>query len=102
MSNHPLKTSVPCDTGKDASFGPTVQCSQFDFTLTFEQSILVIGISSLYLILFIIRLGQLYRTSVKTLPNTILWAKLVCVVETKLNINLKATRESLSQYQLST
>jgi hypothetical protein len=102
MSPPQLQANVPCNVNKDATFGPGVQCSQFDFTLTFEQSILVIGISSLYLILFIIRLGQLYRTSVKTLANTILWAKLVCVVETKLNINLKATRESLSQYQLST
>jgi hypothetical protein len=92
MSNHPLKTSVLCDTGKDASFGPTVQCSQFDFTLTFEQAILVIGISSLYLILFIIRLGLLYRKSVKTLPSSILWAKLVREVEIKLNINLNVTR----------
>jgi hypothetical protein len=83
MAYPQVKTSGPCDIAKDQQFGPGVQCSQFDFTLTFEQAIFGIGISSLYLICFIIRLGQLYRKSIKTLPSPIHVTKLVCPVQTQ-------------------
>jgi hypothetical protein len=76
-----------------------VNCSQFDFTLTFEQSIFGIGITAFYLILFIIRLAQLYGQSRKVRPSLILWAKLVREVEIKFGYNLTRARECLSQYR---
>jgi hypothetical protein len=83
MANSQLKTSGPCDPAKDRPFGPGVQCSQFDFTLTFEQAIFGVGISSFYLICSFIRLGQLHRKPIKTLPSPFFAAKLVCAVESK-------------------
>jgi hypothetical protein len=77
MANSQLKTNGPCDLAKDGLFGPGVQCSQFDFTLTFEQAIFGVGISSIYLICFLIRLGQLHGQSIKTLQSIAFPAKLV-------------------------
>jgi hypothetical protein len=99
MSNPPLKPSVPCDAAKDGQFGPGINCSAFDFTLTFEQAIFGIGITSFYLILFIIRLGQLYGQSIKVRPGLILWVKLVRDVEIEFGINLTRARQCLSQYR---
>jgi hypothetical protein len=72
------KSAGPCDLAKDRLFGPGVQCSQFDFTLAFEQAIFGVGISSCYLICSFIRLRQLHGASIKTLPNFVFGAKLVC------------------------
>jgi hypothetical protein len=66
-----------CNTTADALFGPVVNCSDIDFTLAFEQSVLVVGISSLFLLLFPFRLKKLYHASVKTLASPIHTVKTV-------------------------
>jgi len=77
MANSQLKPNGPCDLNKDRLFGPGVQCPQFDFTLAFEQAIFGVGVSSFFLVLFAIRLGQLHGQSIKTLPSWVFPAKLV-------------------------
>lgn len=67
----------PCNLAQDGLFGPGVPCSQFDFTLTFEQAIFGVGITAFFLLLFVFRLGQLHGQSIKTLPNLVFPAKLV-------------------------
>ena len=69
-----------CPPDADDVFGPIVNssCRQgFDFTLLFEQSILSIGPSVLLLLLVPVRLFSLYRSSVKTVPDSIQGAKTV-------------------------
>jgi ATP-binding cassette, subfamily C (CFTR/MRP), member 1 len=39
-----------CISALDRDFGPVVSCRDFDFTLSFEQSIFEIGVSSLFLV----------------------------------------------------
>jgi ATP-binding cassette, subfamily C (CFTR/MRP), member 1 len=67
-----------CNLLADDKFGPGVDCSQFDFTLTFEQSIFGIGISSVLLLLFPVRLALLRGATIKTSENTIYLFKIVC------------------------
>jgi hypothetical protein len=55
-----------CNSRSDWDFGPVAKCDQFDFTLTFEQSILGIGVTAVFLLLFPIRLFQLSTATVKT------------------------------------
>ncbi|KAF2396774.1 P-loop containing nucleoside triphosphate hydrolase protein [Trichodelitschia bisporula] len=64
-------TSRSCDVLADRSFGPGVKCDQFDFTVTFEQSIFGIGVSSLFLLLLPLRLWLLRRASTKTRSHPI-------------------------------
>lgn len=61
------------------AFGPYLENSrnQFDFTLLFEQSILSIGPSALLVLIFPVRLGQLFREKIKTYATIWLIAKLV-------------------------
>jgi ATP-binding cassette, subfamily C (CFTR/MRP), member 1 len=80
----PPKVNVPCTESKDALFGPGISCSQFDFTLLFEQSILGIGISSLFLILALLRFWQLRGKSVKANSSWVHALKIVSEVKTKL------------------
>jgi hypothetical protein len=77
MANFQLKSNGPCDLAKDRLFGPGVQCSQFDFTLAFEQAIFGVGVTSFFLVLWFVRLGQLHGQSIKTLPSLVFPAKLV-------------------------
>jgi ATP-binding cassette subfamily C (CFTR/MRP) protein 1 len=70
-----------CDVAVDRKFGPGVQCSQFDFTLTFEQSIFGIGISTIFLLLFPVRAKQLFCAPIKTTQHPIYLAKIVNVKE---------------------
>ena len=61
----------------DQSFGPGIQCSQFDFTITFEHIIFGITASTIFLILIILRLWRLFRKETVTVSHPVLWAKLV-------------------------
>jgi ATP-binding cassette, subfamily C (CFTR/MRP), member 1 len=68
-----------CPQTADNSFGPAIPCPRlFDFTLVFEQSILSIGPSALFLLLAPWRVWNLYGKSIKTtkIANAILWLKL--------------------------
>lgn len=61
-----------CTLHADNVFGPVVAspCRHgFDFTLLFEQSILSIAPSSIFLLLVPLRLFWLYRSSITTLPH---------------------------------
>lgn len=67
-----------CSPAADDSFGPVVACpATFDFTLLFEQSILSIGPSAIFLLLVPWRIWSLYPENVKTLANNAHWRKLV-------------------------
>ncbi|KAL2005902.1 hypothetical protein VTN00DRAFT_10395 [Thermoascus crustaceus] len=70
-----------CAARTDNVFGPAVSCpTTFDFTLLFEQSILSIGPSTLFLLLVPLQLLRLYRTSIKTVPNIAYWIKLTVAI----------------------
>ncbi|GKZ84302.1 hypothetical protein AnigIFM56816_009624 [Aspergillus niger] len=73
-----------CSSAADDSFGPVVACpATFDFTLLFEQSILSIGPSAIFLLLVPWRIWSLYPENVKTVANNAHWRKLavaVCLV----------------------
>ena len=53
-----------CNATVDNEFGPAVACNEFDFTLAFEQTILLIGTSGIF-ILASLRLTTLYKESIK-------------------------------------
>lgn len=63
----------------DDAFGPAVgDCrGGFDFTLLFEQSILSIAPSALFLLVAPVKIFRLLRVNVKTLPNRIFTLKTV-------------------------
>jgi hypothetical protein len=52
----PHVPSGPCSAAEDNTFSPVVQCKDFDFTLYFEQAIFGIGISGVWVIIFLLRL----------------------------------------------
>ncbi|KAF2668989.1 P-loop containing nucleoside triphosphate hydrolase protein [Microthyrium microscopicum] len=54
-----------CNVTADNKFGPAVACMDFDFTLTFEHTILVIGTSSLFILASMFRLQRLFKESRK-------------------------------------
>jgi ATP-binding cassette, subfamily C (CFTR/MRP), member 1 len=54
-----------CNTTADNEFGPAVMCNDFDFTLAFEQTVLLIGTSSLFILASLFRLRTLVKASVK-------------------------------------
>lgn len=66
-----------CTVTTDSHFGPTAKCSQFDFTLTFEQSIFGIGINALFLLWLPFKLRILYSAPIRTTSNVIHKAKTV-------------------------
>ncbi|GKZ33772.1 hypothetical protein AbraIFM66950_003807 [Aspergillus brasiliensis] len=76
--------AASCSPAADDSFGPVVACpATFDFTLLFEQSILSIGPSAIFLLLVPWRIWSLYPENVKTVANNAHWQKLavaVCLV----------------------
>jgi ATP-binding cassette subfamily C (CFTR/MRP) protein 1 len=85
--------AVPCSVVADRNFGPGVKCDQFDFTLTFEQSIFGIGISSVLLLLFPFRVWSLYRATIKTVKNSIYASKIVRIQpQISVELNLKLLR----------
>jgi ATP-binding cassette subfamily C (CFTR/MRP) protein 1 len=69
--------TTSCNQAADVHFGPTIKCAQFDFTLTFEQSIFGIGFSALFLLLFPIKIKRLLGAPIKTLTNPIYFSKIV-------------------------
>jgi hypothetical protein len=71
--------NISCNGTVDNQFGPAVACMDFDFTLAFEQSIFIIGISSLFLISFPFRLRQLYGASIKTFDSPLQYIKIVSI-----------------------
>ena len=68
-----MNTSSICVPNADDFFGPRVETCwrQFDFTLLFEQSVLSIAPSVLFICLFSLWIAQLYRVGRKTLPNSL-------------------------------
>ena len=74
----------------DDVFGPVVDGCRggFDFTLLFEQSILSIGPSAIFLLFVPVKFFQLLRANIKTLPNR--------------SFTLKAVRMSLSTTRFPT
>ncbi|PYH31531.1 uncharacterized protein BO87DRAFT_418037 [Aspergillus neoniger CBS 115656] len=70
-----------CSPAADDSFGPVVACpATFDFTLLFEQSILSLGPSAIFLLLVPWRIWSLYPENVKTVANNAHWRKLTVAV----------------------
>ncbi|PYH46216.1 P-loop containing nucleoside triphosphate hydrolase protein [Aspergillus saccharolyticus JOP 1030-1] len=73
-----------CSLVADDSFGPVLACpASFDFTLLFEQSILSIGPSAVFLLLIPWRIWSLYPANSKTVTNKAYWQKLavaLCLV----------------------
>jgi ATP-binding cassette, subfamily C (CFTR/MRP), member 1 len=78
-----MSNETVCGFKADGDFGPIVKCEDFDFTLTFEQTILGIGIPTVFLLLFPLRLFQLHSATVKTAKNLIEYIKLVSPPWTK-------------------
>ncbi|KAF4629350.1 hypothetical protein G7Y89_g8798 [Cudoniella acicularis] len=76
-----MNSSMSCVPNADELFGPQVaSCRRdFDFTLLFEQSILSIGPTAIFLLFVPVRLSQLGRTKRKTLPNLLRDGKLVAI-----------------------
>jgi hypothetical protein len=66
-----------CSLTDDRKFGPLVECEEFDFTLQFEQSILVIGVSALFLISMLLRVKKLFGQEEESFATRIYPAKLV-------------------------
>jgi hypothetical protein len=62
----------------DDQFGPIIACAHtFDFTLVFEQSILSIGPSAIFISLSLLRFSQLRKTNVKITRGILGYAKVV-------------------------
>jgi hypothetical protein len=68
-----------CDA-VDNSFGPVASGCRFDFTLLFEETILFIGPSVIFLLLAMIRLWQLRRERVKTRRTFVRVGKVVSTI----------------------
>lgn len=74
-----MATILNCPANSEDHFGPRVdiRCRIFDFTLLFEESFFVILPTSLFLLLFLVRLKALYRESVKVTGYRLAVYKLV-------------------------
>lgn len=81
--NSTLPVLPSCDISHDVMFEPGAKCSQFDFTLMFEQSIFGIGISGLFLIIFLFQLVKLPGKTIKAYQSPFHWVKLVSEVKIK-------------------
>jgi len=68
---------MACSIATDRAFGPGAKCHQFDFTLTFEQAILGVGVSSSFLLLCLIKAKSLRSATIKTLRSPVHAAKVV-------------------------
>lgn len=71
------RSGVMCSTAADKAFGPSLACSQFDFTLTFEQTIFSIAFSSLLLIALPARIFGLYSSNRSRGNSPVLQLKIV-------------------------
>ncbi|KAF9771912.1 hypothetical protein IL306_010421 [Fusarium sp. DS 682] len=77
-----MNSSDPCTSSIDASFGPFVgpECRDgFDFTLAFEQSILVLFPAALFLILAPIRIFRLRTVPIKVSGHRLRTVKLALI-----------------------
>ena len=92
-----MKASSICTSNADDFFGPRVEACrrQFDFTLLFEQSVLSIAPSALFICLISLRVAQLYRVDRKTLSNTLRNVKLV-TKSSKYHTGLLLTRMQIA------
>lgn len=74
-----LSMSATCYAGSDRQFDPRVaiNCRNFDFTLLFEDAVLILLPSSLFMILFLARLEILRRNSVKVMSYKLAASKVV-------------------------
>lgn len=78
MLNSNRTMAGSCSPEADNSFGPVIACPAiFDFTLLFEQSILAIGPSAIFLLVVPWRIWSLYTENIKTVANKAHWGKLV-------------------------
>jgi hypothetical protein len=66
-----------CNSTLDREFGPVVACHDFDFTLSFEQSVFEIGVSSLFLVLLPFCLWVRLRTPRKWIKAPFFSVKVV-------------------------
>jgi hypothetical protein len=71
-------SAIQCH-GVDDSFGPTASKCRFDFTLLFEESILFLGPSALFLILAGWRFWQLQKEQMKVRQAKLRVLKIVSV-----------------------
>lgn len=76
MDLHGLNVSYKRDTA-DIAFGPEKGDHVFDFTLLFEQSILGILPSALFILISIVRAKSLWQREPCVRAGWLLWAKLV-------------------------
>lgn len=74
-----LNMSAACYAGSDRQFGPRVaiNCRNFDFTLLFEDAVLILLPSSLFMVLFLARLEILRRNPVKVMSYKLAACKVV-------------------------
>ncbi|PWY91611.1 P-loop containing nucleoside triphosphate hydrolase protein [Aspergillus sclerotioniger CBS 115572] len=73
--------AASCSPAADNTFGPVLACpATFDFTLLFEQSILSIGPSALFLLLVAWRIWSLHPENIKTVANNAYWQKLAVAI----------------------
>lgn len=63
--------------GNDNEFGPRLAGS-FDLTLLFEQSVLSIAPSSLFILAASLRIAVLHRRSIYVRHGGLFWLKLAC------------------------
>ena len=72
-------SNSPCPPGIDNAFGPIVTSCRggFDFTLLFEQSVMIIGPAALVLLLTPYRLWWLTKEDVKVKRQWLYWVKQV-------------------------
>ena len=78
-----MDSSISCPPSADNVFGPAVSqhCrGGFDFTLLFEQSILSLAPSLVLLVCSLLRISQLFQTTVKVLPSQLHLVKLSTII----------------------
>jgi hypothetical protein len=66
-----------CSLAEDRKFGPVLRCDRLDFTLTFEQSILAIGVSGLLILSLSLYLRKLLSQEAKALATSVYKFKIV-------------------------
>ncbi|RAH71082.1 P-loop containing nucleoside triphosphate hydrolase protein [Aspergillus aculeatinus CBS 121060] len=90
-----------CSPEADNSFGPVIACPAiFDFTLLFEQSILAIGPSAIFLLVVPWRIWSLYTENIKTVANKAHWGKLavaLCLVGLQITSVVEWARHNLTR-----
>jgi hypothetical protein len=77
-----------CSHRANGIFKSPAECEQFDFTLEFEQSILVIGVSALFLISIPLRVKKLLGQEERSFATRIYQTKLVSLGSMRLFLKL--------------